>query len=370
MRLASFNVENLFNRAKAMNLESRSEGKPVLEKFAKLNELLAEDDYSDTLKQRMINLMIELGLEKSDEGPFVILRQNRGGLVKRPRTGGLQIVASGRTDWVGSLDLIQAPVDEEAMRNTARVMMDLQADVLAVVEAESRPALSAFNTGIVGGLGGIPFAHVMLIDGNDSRGIDVGLMTRESVSIGQMRSHVDDRGTNGQLIFSRDCPEFELLLPSRERFLLLVNHLKSKGFGTPAASSARRRLQAERVKAIYEELRGQGEKHIAIVGDFNDTPDSQALDPLLKGTDLRDAFEHPSFDDGGFPGTFGSCTAANKIDYLLLSPELFEKVTAGGVLRKGLWPGVRPKRWDVFAEVTKPVEAASDHAAVWVDLDI
>jgi hypothetical protein len=31
---------------------------------------------------------------------------------------------------------------------------------------------------------------------------------------------------------------------------------------------------------------------------------------------------------------------------------------------------VRPKRWETYPELTKPEQAASDHAAVWVDLDI
>ena len=171
-------------------------------------------------------------------------------------------------------------------------------------------------------------------------------------------------------MFSRDCPEFELKLPSGNRLLVLVNHFKSKGFGGKAASDARRLLQAERVKAIYEELIAHGETHIAVVGDLNDTPTSGALAPLLLHTGLTDAFEHSSFDDGGYPGTYGLCNAGNKIDYLLLSPALFEKVRGGGVLRKGMWPGVRPKRWEVFDQLTKPQHAGSDHAAVWVDIDL
>lgn len=370
MRLASYNVENLFNRAKAMNLGNWAEGKPVLDNFAKLSALLGEHAYSASARRRMVELLRALGLEKSDTGPFVMLRQNRGDLVKRPKTGGLEIVAEGRADWVGSLELIPAPVDEEAMRNTARVMIELNADILAVVEAESRPALAAFNADIVGSLGGTPYSHVMLIDGNDARGIDVGLLTGEDVLIGNMRSHVDDRTDEGQPIFSRDCPEFELLLPSGERLLLLVNHLKSKGYGSQATSDARRRLQAQRIKSIYDDAVARGEKHIAVVGDFNDTPTSAALAPLLGQTDLRDAFAHPAFDDGGYPGTYGSCGAANKIDYLLLSPQLFEKVEAGGVARSGMWPGVRPRRWEVFPELQKPQNAGSDHAAVWVDIDL
>lgn len=370
MRLASYNVENLFSRAKAMNLGSWANGKPILEKFAKLNALLGEQSYSAAMKRRMIELFVELGLEKSDTGPFVMLRQNRGKLLKRPKATGLEIAAKGRADWIGSLELILAAVDEEAMRNTARVMIELQADVLAVVEAENRPALMAFNHDIVGSLNGISFAHVMLIDGNDGRGIDVGLLTQEALPIGYMRSHVDDRADDGQLIFSRDCPEFEISLPSGKRFFVLVNHLKSKGYGSQSTSDARRRLQAERVKAIYEDLVKRGEKYIAIVGDFNDTPTSKALAPLLQHTDLRDAFEHPSFDDGGYPGTYGSCNASNKIDYLLLSPAMYAEVQGGGVLRKGMWPGVRPKRWDVYDELQEPQNAGSDHAAVWVDINL
>ncbi|AJO78208.1 endonuclease/exonuclease/phosphatase family protein [Pseudomonas chlororaphis] len=372
MRLATYNVENLFNRAKAMNLEGWAEGKPVLEAFARLNQLLGEPTYSAQDKVRMVSLLTELGLAASDRGPFVILRQNRGSLVKRPKAGGLEIVANGRTEWVGSLELIEAPVDLEAMRNTARVMIDLKADVLAVVEAESRPALRDFNTEIIGGLGGPTFKHVMLIDGNDTRGIDVGLMTAAGYPIGTLRSHVDDAAADGELIFSRDCAQFQIPLPAPQQperqLIVLVNHLKSKGFGSLAASAKKRQAQAERIKAIYQELVARGERYIAVVGDFNDTPDSAPLAPLLQDTDLKDAFVHPAFDDGGYPGTFDTCKAANKIDYLLLSPALFATVSAGGVWRKGMWPGSRPQRWDVYPELDKKENAGSDHAAVWVDL--
>jgi endonuclease/exonuclease/phosphatase family metal-dependent hydrolase len=370
VRLASYNVENLFDRAKAMNLESWAEGKPVLEKFAALNGLLGQVTYSAATRTRMAKLMIELGLEESDTGPFVILRRNRGSLLKRPKAGGIEITAKGRADWVGSLELRDEPVNEVAMRNTARVLADLEADVMGLIEAESRPALSDFNRLILPAIGGTPFRHVMLIDGNDERGIDVSLVSREGFPIGRMRSHVDDLLSNGTPIFSRDCPEFEVTTSSGNRLVVMVNHLKSKGYGSQASSNARRQAQAERVKEIYEGLIDDGTELIAVIGDFNDTPASAPLAPLLADTDLQDAFLHPSFEDGGFPGTYGSATAGNKIDYLLLSPKLFDKVTGGGVWRKGMWPGVRPKKWDVYDEITRPEEAASDHAAIWVDLDI
>lgn len=367
MRLAVYNVENLFDRAKAMNLDTWAEGRPTLERFAELNGLLGQIEYTDADKARMVELMVALGLEKSDTGPFVILRRNRGGLLRRPRDGGIEIEADGRADWTGSLELRDEPVNDHAMRNTARVMIDLGADVLGVVEAESRPVLSAFNREILPALGGEAFRHVMLIDGNDERGIDVGLMSREGYPIGALRSHVDDLGMDGQPIFSRDCAEFTVTTPEGETVLVMVNHLKSKGYGTPAASNARRKAQASRIAQIYEERQIA---HVAIIGDFNDTPDSDSLEPLLDGTDLRDVFTHPAFEDGGYPGTYGLCNAGNKIDYILLSPALFDRVAAAGVFRKGMWPGSRPRRWDTYPEVSKPAEAGSDHAAVWVDITL
>jgi len=45
MRIASFNVENLFSRARAMNLDTWSEGKVVLDEFGKLNKLIAKETY-------------------------------------------------------------------------------------------------------------------------------------------------------------------------------------------------------------------------------------------------------------------------------------------------------------------------------------
>ncbi|MBK9083577.1 MAG: endonuclease/exonuclease/phosphatase family protein [Rhizobiales bacterium] len=370
MRLAAYNVENLFDRARAMNLDSWAEGRPILERFAKLNALLGRATYAAADKTRMRALLVELGLERSDVAPFVILRRNRGGLLKRPTAGGVEIIADGRADWVGSLELRDEPIDEQAMRNTARVIADLRADVLAVVEAENRPALAQFNDRIVTALGGAPFRHVMLIDGNDDRGIDVGLLTGADYQIGRLRSHVDDRLANGGPVFSRDCPEFEVTTPGGGRLVVLVNHFKSKGFGAKAASDARRRAQAGRVAEIYAALIETGETRVAVVGDLNDTPDSATLAPLLGGTDLRDAFTHPAFDDDGHPGTHGACRAGDKIDYILLSPELYARVTGGGVERRGMWAGARAKRWTMYDTLTREQEAASDHAAIWVDLGV
>jgi endonuclease/exonuclease/phosphatase family metal-dependent hydrolase len=369
MRIASFNVENLFSRVRAMDLESWSEGKATLADYSALNAILQKPVYSDADKQAILAAIERLGLDQDDESRFVILRQNRGHLLRRPQTGPPEVVADGRGDWIGWLELKTEAVNEIATEMTARVIQDVNADILAVIEAEDRIALSRFNEQLLKPVNAT-YRAIMLIDGNDDRGIDVGLLTKRGSTIESMVSHVDDM-ENGFRVFSRDCPEYTVRVNDTTTILILVNHLKSKGYGSKAASDARRKAQAKRVREIYDLRRSQGIDQIAIVGDFNDTPDSGPLAPLLaEGSDLRDIFTHSQFQSDGRLGTFGNGTKSNKIDYILLSPALFARVTTGGIWRKGVWGGKNGQLFPHYDEMTKPVHAASDHAAIWADLDL
>jgi hypothetical protein len=279
MRLASFNLENLFDRAKALNLETWDQGKPTLDLFRKANVILNKTTYSAADKARILEYLDELGvLRKDDAGAFVLLRQNRGRLLKRPTNGPVQVVADGREDWVGWLELKVEAVDEVATQMTAQVVRDVDADVMGLVEVESRTAVLRFNDLLLPMVGTAPYAHAMVIDGNDERGIDVGIMTKRGFAIDLVRSHVDDTDDACQ-VFSRDCPEYEVTTPSGGRLLVLVNHLKSKGYGVAAASNLRRKRQAQRVRDIYDARRAAGAEFVAIVGDMNDTPASRPQTP-------------------------------------------------------------------------------------------
>src|SRR5262245_59805899 len=145
MRIASFNVENMFRRAVAMNRANWAEGKPILTKVARLNDRLENDVYTAADKSAILTLVEELGLSKKDESEFVILRQNHGHLLKRPRNSPPEVVADGRADWIGWVELKTEAVNEIATQMTARVIQDLDADVLAVIEAEDRIALTRFD---------------------------------------------------------------------------------------------------------------------------------------------------------------------------------------------------------------------------------
>jgi hypothetical protein len=67
VRIAAFDVENLFDRAKALNQKTWAQGKPVLEKHARLNDLLNLPVYSPDDKAEIRKLLIEFGLRKRDD---------------------------------------------------------------------------------------------------------------------------------------------------------------------------------------------------------------------------------------------------------------------------------------------------------------
>jgi endonuclease/exonuclease/phosphatase family metal-dependent hydrolase len=296
------------------------------------------------------------------DDPFQ-LNEVRGKLFKVPRgQTEAEIIVDGRGDWDGWLELRRHNVNHIAIENTARVVEALSADVLAVVEAEDRIALQRFNDSylIPRGAG---FLYNMLIDGNDERGIDVGLYSKHPIR--SIHSNIG-LGLPGERTFSRDCAEFEIETPAGDTIWVLVNHFKSKGYGSASSSNARRERQAKAVAEIYRNRVARNPK-VAVVGDLNDTPDSTPLAPLIQQTDLEDVMSHPLYLSGSDrrPGTYGSGAKSNKIDYILLSPALWATVSAVGVERRGVWA---PRTFPHFPEIGSAVEAASDHAAVWVDL--
>ena len=368
-RLASFNVENMFARPRAMSRAVAAQSPTILAAHARFNELVQLDTYDAATKAELLEQLRILGLLRGDRSRWAVLRRIRGRFLTRRRNGETVVAAAGRAAWIGWAELTTEPVNELASLHIAQVMRDVGAHVLGVVEAESRELLVAFSTSLLREVGWTPYDQVMLIEGNDDRGINVGLLVRDGHAVADIRSHVGERDKSG-VIFSRDCAEYHVVDGSGNRLVVLVNHLKSKGYGSPGdpMGAQRRFRQAARIAMIYNGLVDEGVEHIAVIGDLNDDPTSTALRPLFDRTPVRDISEHPDFVWGPRRGTFRG--NAEKLDYILLSPALYAKAGGGGIFRKGVWRGERTRDpWPIYDTMTSEVEAASDHAAIYADID-
>lgn len=371
LRLATFNVENMFKRPSIMNLPTWDDGKSVLEDYYKLSNLIQKQHYNDDDKAKILSIMAQnQGLIANRESKYIILNDIRGKFLKKPHDEPPQIVADGRSDWIGWFELKTEVIKETASENTARVIKEVNADIMGLVEVENRTVLRQFNDTVIPKIGGQKYEHLMLIDGNDDRGIDVGIITREPYALESIVSHVDDTDSKGE-IFSRDCTEYRIKISSDKTLLILINHFKSKGYGDQKTSNAKRKRQAQRVADIYNERLNQGFQYVVIMGDLNDTPTSDPLSPLLgNSSDLTDVMELDEFEHDERVGTHGNGTAAGKLDYILLSPKLVELVERAGVERRGVWGGTNGTLFPHFPEIQSEKDAASDHASLWVDLNL
>jgi predicted extracellular nuclease len=172
----------------------------------------------------------------------------------------------------------------------------LNSDVLAVQEVENIAALREFNSRL-----DAPYQFVVLIEGNDPRFIDVGVLSR--LPIGSAISHrwFPDPINPNRYLFSRDVIAVKILNHARtaEMFTLWVGHLKSK-FVDPritdpvetAAENQRndskRTRQAQAMHDIIEAHHSAADSFV-VCGDFNDHPDSATLSPLIRGNiNIRD----------------------------------------------------------------------------------
>ena len=354
LKLLSFNVENLFSRARVLNFDDNAVGDDVLARIGELRAELKKKEYD---KPRILQLYHALK-------EYIEVVEVRGKLFDRYKK---KVVADGVLEWGGFIDFKREKFNEVARANTARVIRSVNADVCCLIEVESRPILKHFCVERLPRTGSFRnYHHLMLIDGNDNRGIDVALASR--FPIRRLRSHVDDRDGSSE-IFSRDCLELEVELPGGASLWILLNHFKSKGYGTQATSNARRKRQAQRVAEILEsyDLRTQ---LVVVAGDLNDTPTSAPLRPLRNVARLHDVLAL-QFADKADRWTY-HYRKNEQIDYLLVSDPLRDAFSAAGVERRGIFDvqtfsggAVQP-----FSTVTHYTESASDHGAVWAEFSL
>jgi endonuclease/exonuclease/phosphatase family metal-dependent hydrolase len=267
--------------------------------------------------------------------------------------------------------LVKGKPEKERKLIAARIKrMDL--DVLAVQEVEDIDTLRQFVRDDLAGL----YRHVVLIEGNDPRLIDVGLLSKLPLGGVTSWQHTPDPADPGQPVFSRDLLEVEVLAEDRRRLFSVFNtHLKSHFVPftapNPEAEQTRanelRRRQCEAAAAIIS-ARTRPNSSFVVVGDMNDPPDSPFLAPLVATakpelsfglTDAKETAPGPGSPPPPTTAWTERFKASGKppvytlMDQVWLSGPLAAKQTAAFIDRR-----------------TKVGGDGSDHDPSWVVLDL
>src|SRR5260221_12837858 len=120
MPLATFNVNNMCERAKALNFATWAQGTPILDDFARLSDLIQQPVYTAAIKSELLKIMKRYqGLISKGTSEYILLRENRGDFVKQPKGKPAEIVAAGRASWIGWFELVKEPAKEQATGNIA-----------------------------------------------------------------------------------------------------------------------------------------------------------------------------------------------------------------------------------------------------------
>jgi len=229
-------------------------------------------------------------------------------------------------------------LSEDDRTLTAEALALTGAEVCALQEVENLVTLTAFDTRYLSRWSGAPFEERVLLEGNDSRGIDVGLLSRLPVI--HYRSHARETyGTLGlkppnglsvnDYAFRRDCLEADIVKDGRV-LTLFVCHFKSM-FGGRRRTRAIRQAEARAVKLIIKRrFPDPAAAEWVILGDFNDYFErdghhlnDHGLGPLIDGgfavdlasrgiADPMDRWTHHYAGDD----TYGA------LDHIFLSPAL------------------------------------------------
>ena len=267
------------------------------------------------------------------------------------------------------------PKSERELASLAGRISAMDLDVLCVQEVENLDALRAFNRSHLDS----PYRYEVLVEGNDPRFIDVAVLSRlpvANVTSNRFETHPDEPDAP---VFGRDALGVDILTPTRSRRLItiFVNHLKSNFVrfddpdpdATQAANRRRRLRQAQVLRRVVED-RTRPRSKFVVLGDMNDAPDAESLEPFAGWlTDgMQDAVESAlpppatnPVDVPGSPRWTHRLSVSNGpdrfelLDQIWLSPSLAPRLDHAEIQRRPAWSATS-------------VGVGSDHDPAWVRL--
>lgn len=200
-------------------------------------------------------------------------------------------------------------VDATRMQRISDVIHKINPDVLCVEEVENRQILESFNQAYLGDLG----YEVVLLEGNDSRGIDVGVLTRVPVQGVTSYRHLRFTDEEGQeQKFQRDLLRVEL--GGKLQADVYVVHFKSQHGG--ARADLVREAEARAAVAIIQSERAKDPNYRAVItGDFNEVLEESTIQQFLQAGLIDSCAGTEKY-------TYNQKPYLTRIDFALLTPAL------------------------------------------------
>lgn len=169
-------------------------------------------------------------------------------------------------------------LSEDDRTLTAQALAATQADVCALQEVENLVTLTAFHDKYLSRWSRRPYDQHILHEGNDPRGIDVGVLSR--LEITAHKSHADARfddlgiapppkSDGASRVFRRDCLELDIAKDG-EALTLFVCHFKSMHGGRKATRAVREAEALGVRKLIEARFADPAAAKWVILGDLND----------------------------------------------------------------------------------------------------
>ncbi|MHA6280821.1 hypothetical protein ACXYMT_11625 [Salinimicrobium sp. CAU 1759] len=372
MKIAFYNIENLFHRDSGLVKRTLSES--VKAWMDELQNLMCKDSRAENDFTRMRELTFLLGFHSSALEPYVVMRRKAGNLYMRKRDAAKEYKATELSNWNGWVKLNSSPINEAAVRNKARLIYEVGPDILILQEVEDRQSLVEFNEHYLPEE--VRFSEIFVIPGNDPENRDLAILTRKGFKVDSIQSYANTSGIEGGKLFDKDLHKYRIKNPKGDDIWILSAHLTDTEV-EKAISDDRRKEQATKIAEVYNELREKGHRKVIVAGTLNAVSYCDSLSPLLRETDLQDIKKHTSFNvdvDTGKDADYYSLGAyrmgvnIKQKDYFLLSPQLLKEMNRGGLNRKAVWP-LNKEQWRVFKTLQCEVQQASSHPVLWARID-
>lgn len=251
------------------------------------------------------------------------------------------------------------PRDE--MTQLAGALRDINADIVAMQEVESRGYLRRFLEVFAPELG---YRHVVHFEGNDLRGIDVCLISRVPVGRVVSHRHLRHKDATGQWrSFSRDVIRVELLPGGGTPFEMWVVHLKSNHGGREAAEPIRLAEAKQLNRLLTARLKQNPNADVIVCGDFNDMADSETIRTVVGATGDGEPLLKSLYESvpAGERITYNRAPYEEMIDFIFVSAGMAQRyVPRSYAIRTGTLSAIGSDHNPVYCRFykTKPTKEA------------